>query len=182
MAFDWKKLLGGVAPMAATALGGPLAGAAAGALVKALGMDGKVDPKDTKAVEEMLSEAVLKPEQIIQLRQAEMEFKKAMAELDIKSTADLERIAADDRKDARNRQIQMRDRMPAVLSVTITIGFFGLLFYLLKWAPPAESRDILNIMLGSLGTAWIGAMQFYFGSTSGSARKDMLLHKSTPVD
>jgi len=39
----------------------------------------------------------------------------------------------------------------------------------------------IEIMLGSLGTAWTGVVAFYFGSSASSQKKDDLLHKSTPV-
>lgn len=161
--------------MVATALGGPLAGAATGALVKALGKDGQVDPASPEAVDAMLADAVMRPEQIVQIRQAELDFKRSMAELQIKSEADLERILADDRNSARNREIQLRDRMPGILAIGVTLGFFGILAWTMVRPVPPESRDLLNVMLGALGTAWISVISYYFGSSAGSARKTDLL-------
>ncbi len=55
-----------------------------------------------------------------------------------------------------------------ILALGVTLGFFGLLGYMLKYDVPAENKDILNIMLGSLGTAWISIVGYFFGSSAGS--------------
>lgn len=47
---------------------------------------------------------------------------------------------------------------------------------------PVASRDVLNIMLGSLGTAWISIIAYYFGSSNGSSRKTELLAKAPAVE
>ena len=165
--------------MLATALGGPFAGLAAGALVKALGKDGEVDPQDGTAVDAMLSDAVMKPDQVAQIKLAELDFKKAMAELNIRKATDLERIAAGDRDSARNREELVKDQIPAILALAVTVGFFGILGYTLKWEIPEKSQALVNIMLGSLGTAWISIISYYFGSSAGSDRKTELLGQRT---
>lgn len=180
MAFDWKNLLKGAAPMLATALGGPLAGGAAALLVKALGKEGEVDPKDPQAVGDLLAEAAMKPELIAQVKLAELEFQKAMMELSIKSVSDLERIAADDRNSARNREIQVKDKTPAIGFYLITAGFFGLIVFLLLRPIPDSNKASVYTMLGSLGTAWICAVQYYYGTNRTSGIKDQLLYNSKP--
>ena len=98
-----------------------------------------------------------------------------MQKLGFENIEALESIAAADRANAREREIKTQDWTPKALGISITLGFFGLLYYLLRHEPPNGSRDILNIMLGSLGSAWIGVVSYYFGSSAGSARKTELL-------
>jgi len=46
---------------------------------------------------------------------------------------------------------------------------------------PLANKDILNIMIGVLGTAWISIIGFYFGNSQGSQQKDILLANSTQI-
>jgi len=171
MAFDWKNLVGKVAPMLGTALGGPLAGTAIAALGKALGLG---DAAEEAQVEQALAKTT--PEQLLALRQADADFKLRMAELGFKSQADLEKLAADDRASARNREILLKDWMPKLLGLIVTVGFLGLLLFLLM-RPDVESKnkDLLNVMLGALATSWASIINYYFGSSAGSAKKTEIM-------
>ena len=172
MAFDWKALVKSIAPSIGTALGGPLGGMAGLALTKALGIsdDGHKDEAALAAAVQGAS-----PDQLLSLKKADQEFAVQMQKLGFENVEALEAIAAGDRASARDREIKTGDWTPKVLGLIITAGFFGLLYYLLRHEPPAGSRDILNIMLGSLGSAWIGVVTYYFGSSAGSARKTELM-------
>ena len=44
-----------------------------------------------------------------------------------------------------------------------------------------EHGTEIDIMLGSLGTAWTGIIAFYFGSSSSSQTKDAMIYNSTPT-
>lgn len=172
MSFDWKALVKSIAPAIGTALGGPLGGIAGLALTKALGMpDGAAKDENT------LAAAIqgASPDQLLALKKADQDFAVQMQKLGFENVEALEAIAAGDRANAREREIKTQDWTPKVLGLAITLGFFGLLYYLLRREPPAGSRDILNIMLGSLGSAWIGVVTYYFGSSAGSARKTELM-------
>jgi hypothetical protein len=63
------------------------------------------------------------------------------------------------------------DRTPAILAYMLTVGFFGLLLVLNFHAPPDANLAMMNIVLGSLGTAWLGAMAYYFGASAPSIIK-----------
>lgn len=64
---------------------------------------------------------------------------------------------------------------PGFLLVATTIGFFVFVFMLFFKAFPLESKDILNVMLGVISTAWSGMVGYYFGSSQGSAVKTALI-------
>lgn len=172
MSFDWKGLVKSIAPTIGTALGGPLGGIAGVALTKALGL-GDTAAKDETALAAAVQGA--SPDQLLLLKQADQEFALQMQKLGFENLEALEAIAAGDRANAREREIKTQDWTPKALGIAITLGFFGLLYFLLRHEPPTGSRDILNIMLGSLGSAWIGVVTYYFGSSAGSARKTELL-------
>lgn len=87
---------------------------------------------------------------------------------------------------ARNREILIATSEKApllnkiqtpILALFITAGFFGLLAYMLKHDVPASNKDILNVMLGSLGTAWITVVGYFFGSSQGSRNKEETIKK-----
>jgi hypothetical protein len=69
--------------------------------------------------------------------------------------------------------------VPPVLSVLVTVGFFGILIGLMSGQ--IHTSDALMLMLGSLGTAWTGIIAFYFGSSASSQAKDAMIHNSTPI-
>ena len=158
-----KQVLGLVAPALASAIGTPAAGMAVSAILTALDLDPATPAADiAKAVERA------SPDMLLQLKKADADFQIAMQRLEV----DVQALSQKDRADARAREVAVRDRVPAVLAVLMTSGFFGLLAYLMIHEPPAGSRDVLNILLGSLASGWMGAVSYYFGSSSGSAGKD----------
>jgi hypothetical protein len=155
-------LLGQIAPTIATAIGGPVAGMAVKALAGALGLSQDASSDD---VQTALMNAT--PEQLATVKKIDADFKVQMKELDI----DLERIAAGDRDSARNMQMQTNDWIPRAMAIMVTFGFFGILTWLLTKGVPPTGSETLIYMLGALGTAWTGIVQFYFGSSAGSKAK-----------
>lgn len=133
--------------------------------------------KPVKESADAIAEAVAgaTPEQIAKLRELDHDFQLKMQAMGFEHAEELEKIAADDRASARAREIALRDRIPAILAIGITAGFFSVLALVVFHRLPAESRDTVNIMLGALGTAWIAVVTYYFGSSAGSDRKNELL-------
>jgi len=162
---DW---LTQIAPTIATALGGPLAGMAVSAVAKAIGCP----PEE---VQKVISDGKLDAEQVAAIQIAELELKKQAQEMNL----NFAKLANDDRKSARDMQSITRSFIPPALALGITVGFFGILFGLM-YGQIAHAPQI-DIMLGSLGTAWTGIIGFYFGSSASSQNKDSLLHQSVPT-
>lgn len=161
---DWLK---NIAPALATAMGGPLAGAAATFIAERLG----ASDKTVEAVKEIVSGNSLTPEQISSLKQAEIDFQKFLEANKIR----LEEIHAADRADARKMQASTGSRIPGALAVMITLGFFGLLSGMLAGELKVADSQALLVMLGALGAAFGSVIQFYFGSSHGSQQKNTLL-------
>ena len=166
MNLSWLAQL---APTVATALGGPLAGMAVEAVGKALG----IAPADAQ---KMLDNGKMTSDQIAQLKQAEIALQAQAQELGL----NFEKLATEDRASARSMQSETRSYIPGLLALLVTFGFFGILIGLMSGKVVAGAE--IEIMLGSLGTAWTGIVGFYFGSSASSQKKDELIHQSTPVN
>ena len=162
---DWLMKL---VPTIATCLGGPLAGLAVTAVSKALGID-------ENKVQDVIDSGKLNAEQIASLKQAEIALQEQAQELGL----NFEQLAVQDRASARDLQKETKSVIPPVLSILVTIGFFGILGGLMSGK--IMTSDALMLMLGSLGTAWTGIIAFYFGSSASSQAKDQMIHNSTPI-
>jgi len=167
----WGGLIGAVAPTIATALGGPLAGMATRAISSALfgHQDGSMDD---------IQNALLNPtaDQLNALKKIEADFKVQMKQLDI----DLERISEEDRDSARRMQIETKDWIPRVLAILI-VGGFAVITGLKMAGWTTVNDPAVSELLTTLRDGVILVLSFFFGSSSGSQKKDELLFKSTPA-
>jgi len=161
-------LLGQVAPTLATALGGPMAGLAVKTLSNVLLGN---EEGDAEAVSAALQNAT--PEQLADVKKIDADFKVRMKELEI----DLEKISSGDRDSARKREMSVGDHTPKILAAAITVGFFGILFWMFVYGVPKNGNEALLLMLGALQTAFTGVIAYYFGSSAGSKAKNELLAK-----
>lgn len=168
----FKNVIGVLAPTVATALGGPFAGAAVSALANALGL--KPDAQSAEVETAVLS---ANADALAKVKTAELAFKSHLADLGIQE----EQLQYADTDSARKREMAVRDYIPGTLAIGITLGFFGVLCYMLAVGKPKEGGDALLVMLGSLGTAWASVMSYYFGSSASSKNKDTLLFQSAPA-
>jgi len=164
-----KKLVASVAPTLGQALMGPYGGIAGQFLAD------KLTGGDTSKVEAVLANA--NPQQMLELKKLDQEFALAMEKLDI----DVFKLDVDDRKSAREMTKTSGAMPQVVLSIVYTIGFFALIFALgtgtLQIAP--DVKDLWTMLIGVLTGAQVQILNFWFGSSRGSAQKSEQLSRLT---
>jgi hypothetical protein len=168
---DFLKTL---APMLGTAIAGPFGGVAASFLADKLG----VPEKTVQAVTEALNGDKLNPDQVAQIKLAEIEFKKWCGDNQLKQ----EQLVFDDRKSAREMQVATKAVTPAILTwivVLLCLTFEGLMLF--GQMPKPASEIVLGRVLGTLDSALMMVLAFWFGSSHGSQSKDAMLANSSPV-
>lgn len=169
---NWLDTLKKIAPTVASALGGPLAGVAVTAIGELFGMESPTADKIKTAIEN----GSLTGQQIADLRQLELKLKSEEAERGFKyAELEYKNVA-----DARAMKVATNSLFPEILSGLITVGFFGILGWMM-YKPSAIDSQPLLIMLGSLGAAFGAVINFWLGSNKGSDRTKELLANSTPV-
>lgn len=147
-----KGIIGAVAPSLGTALGGPLGGAAASVIAEALGCD-----NDQRAIERAVQAAT--PEQLAEIKKAELKFEAKMKELDV----DLFAIEAKDKQDARKH---FSKDWTAKLIALIMVGFFCTYIGMITIMPPEQnSMELINLVLGYMGGLVSAVISFYFGAS-----------------
>lgn len=162
----FKDVVSTVAPFLGNMIGGPFGAAAATALSNFF--FGKDDASEEE-IQKALTAA--SPDKLVELKKIDADYKTRMAELGI----DEQKVSADDRDSARRREKALKDNLPSILALLITFGFFGVLLYIMVYGTNESSHDVVNLLIGSLGTAWISIISYYFGSSAGSQLKTMLM-------
>jgi VIT1/CCC1 family predicted Fe2+/Mn2+ transporter len=159
---DFKHIVGTVAPTVATALGGPLAGMAVSALTKALGLSSTTSQAD-------LEKTVLAadPAALAQIKVAEIDLQKTMAELGIQE----ESLAYADVDSARKREESVKDNTPSILAYFLTAAIVALIFALFHYDIPADNKNVMFSITGTVVGTWGMAMGYYFGSSFQSSQK-----------
>lgn len=163
MGISLKGILGTVAPIIASALPGPLGGIAKKVVTDLLGLkEGSTQDEIEKAL------AVANPDVLLKLKQLDADFATKMKQLDI----DLEKLEYEDVASARAMQIQTKAWLPPTLAIIVTVGFFTAWGMLIFRTFPGTNTEALMILLGALSTGWGQILQFYFGSSHSSQKKD----------
>lgn len=179
---DALNVVAKLAPTIASVVGGPLAGGAVTALESVFGitpqpsssMDSRQD-----AVATAISGAT--PEQLASMRKADQDYAARMAEAGFKDVETLASLTVQDTTSARDMMVATKSFVPPLLTVLLTIGVFSMFLVLAFANIPPDNKVLFGSCLGTVLTAWLVSVHFWFGSTQGSARQTELLAQSTPV-
>ena len=148
---DLLNLLKGFAPTLATAVAGPLGGAAISAIAAKLGV--------TDSVESVAKAITADPAAAAKLQELELEYAK---------------LDAADRADARARETALATSATApwyskVVTPLLAVGvfaFWGLVqWFLVNHTVPNEMREIVIRLLGQLDAAFMMVLTYYFGAS-----------------
>ena len=153
MNFDKVKgLVGSLAPTLGAALGGPVGGAAASMLADVLGCD----PAPAK-IERALAQAT--PEQLAEIKKAELSFEARMKELEV-DVFELET------KDIQNARANFStDWTARTIGLIMVLFFCVFCAYIVVEPPGSTSMELINLILGYLGGLVSAVVSFYFGAS-----------------
>lgn len=183
----FKKLagvVGSIAPTLATMLGGPLAGAAVGALASAFGLGANAGPDD---ITQVVQAGGMTPEIIAQVRARDQEHAEKiqqmgidLAKLNADHEASMAQTDAADRDSARKREIAVRGATtPAlawlVVTASVALGAAVVTGYVTK---DPQQGTLVGTVIGYVFSEAKQVLAYYFGSSVGSDRKTELLAQS----
>lgn len=176
--FDWRALVGSVAPSLAVALGGPMAGMAVKVIAD------QVLGRPEASVDEVaaaLSTGALSGEQIVALRAAEQALVLEMAKVEQAREA----AAMDDAKSARQQTVDLAKEGSSiawgapVVSVLIVGGFFCcvLMLYFRGNDLAPNVTNLLNTLFGALILGFGQVCNYWLGSSAGSKKSGDAIRK-----
>ena len=183
---DWKDIAGIVgkaAPILGTLVGGPAGAAIGGLIASALGTDNTPD-----AIQVAIA---TNPDAALKLASLESDNKVKLqgmmfAHADNEIAASTAAIQADvaDRDSARKREMAVKDNTPAALAwiivlASVALGAAVVTGYVSK--DPALA-GIVGTVIGYMFSEAKQVLAYYFGSSSGSARKTELLSQAPAVE
>ncbi len=158
----FKKILGSVAPLVGTAIGGPFGGLATTVLREAFGSDDEAD------IERQIASS--SPDALIKLKTAEQAMETKMRELDIDETD----LYLQDVQSARD-MAKATSIIPQLSLTFIAIFAFGAVLYVLVLQSqiiPPENKDLVIFLVGQLSTFTGMGFSFFLGSSKGSGDKN----------
>lgn len=160
----FKEIVSSVVPFIGSLIGGPLGGEAGQAVAYLV-------TGDKNANQDTVASALQNPtaDQVMALKQLDEQYKEKVLSTRVQE----DKLTIDDVANARNRQIELHDKMPAYLIMISLAMFFIIMIIFMLFPLQGTSKEIINILIGSLAI-WCGqGMNFYFGTTKNSSMKNM---------
>jgi hypothetical protein len=151
------NLLKGVAPTLATAVAGPLGGAAISALAAKFGVSDSV---------EAVAQAIAgDPAAAAKLQEIELEY----AKLDMANTADARKMNSEIQNSA--NASWLAKNIAYAIDIAIVTSTIGLTALLMTSSVPQENKELALMAFGSLVTLCGTVVNFHRGSSQGSKDK-----------
>ena len=174
---DWKNLAGSIASFAPTigaAVGGP-AGSIAGMGVKALANVFGIDTKDADA-DLQISTALesMTPEQAMQVKNADLQFKKDMAQLGV----DVFKLEVADKASARKMFVETGNLTPMILTFLFVVLAGYITYEVFNSALDGIDKTLVGTVVGYIFGELKAATSFWMGSSMGSKTKTDAMTKS----
>lgn len=164
-----KSIFAKVLPTVAAMVipGSPVAVMGVSAIARALGLD-KIDPTPD-ALDAAITAAQSKnPEILLELKKADAELQKRLAEMGFDSEEKILALQNADRADARAREVAVKDKLPAILAVGVTAFLFAIVLVIRAYGVPDSAHDTILQLVEAIKIAWIAIISYYFGSSTGS--------------
>lgn len=174
---DVAATVANLAPGVGAAIGGPI-GAGAGIAIKVLA--GIFGIKSTNPQPEEVIKAIQgDPQAALKLELARIDFERFKLQTDLDQTktylADIQ--SARDREKSIVQSTGKKDINLYVLAWTILSGFFGLIAVLVFVTVPQDSSGVIYMLFGALSAGFGSVIQYFFGSSAGSAAKSQAMEK-----
>lgn len=173
----FKKMFPAIS-VAASAL--PFGGMVTQIAAPLLGVDaGTLKPQEVP--DKLAAAAATNPDLLEKIKEADNNFQITLQKMGFDNVEALEKIAADDRANARQRQIATKDQLPSILAVIVVVlTFVGEGFVVFHGvAKSGLDPVIVGRVLGTLDSALIMVLSYYFGSSAGSAAKNSMISDLT---
>ena len=171
---DWKDTIRSIAPTIASALGGPMAGAAAAAVGSLLGMSNATVADVSGAIDA----CQLTPSAISKLRELELQYQAEERERGFRY-ADLE---FRDRADARDNNVKGGTQRwlfgLSLLLLAVSLGTQVAVLFT-GYSGHGVPDVVVGRILGQMDAVAITVLAYWYGTSSGSAQKSELLAQSS---
>ena len=184
--FSWSSVGSALAKAGitglSTALLGPAGPTVSGLLCGWLGLDASSPDAPS-----MVEQAITDPNILANLKIKAMEHEAEITRLHLTAETNRLQIELDNVKSAREREAKITETGSAtkwattVVSAVVTVGFFVILWEILWGQSSMEENQAALLLLGSMSTAFGAVINYYLGSSQGSARKDALLAQAPSV-
>ena len=161
-----------LAPTVASALLGPLGGAAVSALGGIFGISDATQEK----IADVITSGRMTSDQVAQIKALELQYQNDEKERGFRY-AELE---FKDRDSARGREVQTKDSTNKILAYSIVGAFIAMVGAALLGYAKVESA-LAGTLVGYLSAKCEQVLAYYFGSSRGSEAKTDLLAKAQPV-